>query len=64
MTRHEVKVTIIPPITGPSAGPINVPDRNQPITVARSVGLYMSPMQEAPMVKKEVPSNAVSMRNT
>ena len=63
MTRHDLKVTMIPPIKGPSAGPINVPDKNQPIAVARSVGLYMSPIQDAPMVKKDVPSNAVRMRN-
>jgi hypothetical protein len=54
---------MIPPRNGPSAGPIRVPERNQPMAVARSVGLYMSPIQDAPMVRKEVPSKAVRIRN-
>lgn len=33
---------MMPPMKGPNAGPIRVPLRNQPIAVARSVGLYMS----------------------
>lgn len=64
MTRQDLNVTIIPPMNGPTAGPMSVPDRNQPIAVARSVGLYMSPIQDAPMVKKDVPSKAVRTRNT
>jgi len=63
MTRQDRKVTMIPPRNGPSAGPIRVPERNQPMAVARSVGLYMSPIQDAPMVRKEVPSKAVRIRN-
>lgn len=50
------------PMKGPNAGPISVPDRNQPIAVPRSVGLYISPIQAEPMVRKAVPSKAVSMR--
>jgi len=38
MTRHDVYVTMMPPMNGPSAGPMSVPDRNQPRAVARSVG--------------------------
>jgi hypothetical protein len=38
MTRHDVYVTMMPPMKGPSAGPMSVPDRNQPSAVARSVG--------------------------
>lgn len=52
----------MPPMTGPKAGPIKVPDRNQPMAVARSVGRYMSPMTAAPTIRKAVPSKAVSMR--
>jgi hypothetical protein len=63
MTRQDLKVTMIPPRNGPKAGPIRVPERNQPMAVARSVGLYMSPIQDAPMVRKEVPSKAVRIRN-
>jgi hypothetical protein len=39
---HSENVTMIPPMKGPNAGPINVPDRNHPIAVPRSTGLYMS----------------------
>jgi hypothetical protein len=53
---------MIPPMNGPNAGPIKVPERNHPMAVARSVGRYMSPIQLAPMVKKDVPSKAVKMR--
>ncbi len=42
MTRQEVYVTMMPPMKGPKAGPINVPERNHPIAVARSVGRYIS----------------------
>ena len=44
--------------------PISVPLRNQPIAVARSVGLYISPIHEAPTIRKAVPWNAVRMRKT
>jgi hypothetical protein len=47
-----------------SPGPIKVPDKNHPMAVARSVGLYISPIQDAPMLRKEVPSNAVRIRKT
>jgi hypothetical protein len=33
------------------------------MAVARSVGLYISPIQDAPIVRKDVPSNAVRIRN-
>lgn len=49
-------------LKGPKAGPMRVPDRNQPIAVALSVGRYMSPMHEAPIVRNEVPSKAVRIR--
>lgn len=55
-------MTMIPPMNGPNAGPIKVPDKNQPMAVARSVGRYMSPMTAAPTIKNAVPSKAVSMR--
>jgi len=47
---------------GPRAGPIKVPERNQPIAVARSTGRYMSPMTEAPTMRKLVPSKADRQR--
>lgn len=39
ITRQDWKVTMMPPMKGPNAGPIRVPDRNHPMAVARSVGL-------------------------
>jgi hypothetical protein len=44
--------------------PISVPLKNQPIAVARSVGLYISPIHDAPTIRKDVPSRAVRMRKT
>lgn len=41
---------------------ISVPERNHPIAVPRSVGRYMSPIHDDPMVRKAVPSKAVRMR--
>lgn len=38
ITRQDWNVTMIPPMKGPNAGPIKVPERNHPIAVARSVG--------------------------
>ena len=64
MSRQERKVTIIPPMKGPRAGPIKVPERNQPSAVARSVGLYISPMTAEPMTRKAVPWNAVKILKT
>lgn len=32
----------MPPMNGPNAGPMSVPDMNHPIAVPRSVGRYMS----------------------
>lgn len=49
-------------LKGPNAGPIRVPERNQPMAVALSVGRYISPIHEAPIVRKEVPSKAVRIR--
>jgi len=42
MTRQERYVTMIPPIRGPRAGPMRVPERNQPVAVPRSTGRYIS----------------------
>src|SRR5271154_1267044 len=39
MTRQDLNVTIMPPIKGPKAGPMRVPDKNQPRAVARAVGV-------------------------
>lgn len=55
-------MTIMPPMNGPRAGPISVPERNHPMAVPRSVGRYMSPMQAAPIVRNEVPWTAVRIR--
>lgn len=55
-------MTMIPPMKGPNAGPMRVPDKNHPMAVARSVGRYMSPMTAAPTIRNAVPSKAVSMR--
>lgn len=51
-----------PPMKGPNAGPTKVPDKYQPMAVARCVGGYKSPMTAAPTVRNAVPSKAVSMR--
>jgi hypothetical protein len=58
------KVTIIPPMNGPKAGPTSAPLRNQPKAVPRSIGEYMSPRHELPMIKNDVPWKAVRIRNT
>ena len=42
MTVQWRKVTIMPPMNGPSAGPMSVPLRNQPRAVARSVCFNIS----------------------
>jgi hypothetical protein len=48
MTHHDLIVTIIPHVKGPSAGPTNIPDENHLVLVARSVGPYMSRMCRLP----------------
>lgn len=67
MERHEEYVTITPPRNGPNAGPIRVPERNQPIAVPRSVGRYISlsavsTWQEANRTRSPYPIDAAPNR--